>query len=175
MSYTNVSFQPQLVSPEAWIAANATLTGHVEVAAQASIWFGSVLRGDVEPIRIGQGTNIQDLCCLHADPGFPCTVGRHVTVGHRAILHGATIEDESLIGMGAIVLNGAHIGSHCLIGAGCLIPNKKVIPPRSLVMGVPGRIVREVTDDEVAKILRSAQRYIAASQAYAKVTSQPNV
>jgi carbonic anhydrase/acetyltransferase-like protein (isoleucine patch superfamily) len=98
-----------------------------------------------------------------------------VTVGHRAILHGATIEDESLIGMGAIVLNGAHIGSHCLIGAGCLIPNKKVIPPRSLVMGVPGRIVREVTDDEVAKILRSAQRYIAASQAYAKVTSQPNV
>ncbi len=163
---TSVSFRSELVHPEAWIAKSATLTAHVEVQALASIWFGAVLRGDIEPIRIGEGSNVQDLCCLHADEGYPCIVGRHVTVGHRAILHGAVVEDESLIGMGAILLNGAKIGKHCVIGAGSLIAEGKTIPPRSLVVGMPGRIVREITDEDVEKIRLSAQHYIDGSRVY---------
>lgn len=162
-------FRAELVHPDAWIAKNATLRAHVEVASLASVWFGAVLRGDVEAIRIGEYSNIQDLCCLHADDGYPCTVGRRVTVGHRAILHGATIEDEVLIGMGAIVLNGARIGKHSMVGAGCLVSENKVIPPRSLVLGVPGRVVRMTTDEEVEDILSAAQHYLDASAAYRQI------
>ena len=164
-----------LIAPDAWIADTATLTAQVIVGNLASIWFGAVLRGDVEPITIGEGSNVQDLCCLHADPGFPCKVGKHVTIGHRAIIHGATLEDEVLVGMGAIVLNGAVIGSHSIIGAGALISEGKVIPPRSLVVGIPGKIVREVTDQEVDKLKRSAQRYIEASQRYKAAQSLANL
>jgi carbonic anhydrase/acetyltransferase-like protein (isoleucine patch superfamily) len=162
----DVRFQPSLVDPQAWVAPNATLTARVHVAAQAGIWFGAVLRGDVEPIFIGEGTNIQDLSCLHADPGFPCSLGKRVTVGHRAIVHGATIADEVLIGMGAIILTGATIGKHSIIGAGALVTEGRSIPPRSLVVGVPAKVVREVTQEEVQKLLQSAQRYIAAAALY---------
>jgi carbonic anhydrase/acetyltransferase-like protein (isoleucine patch superfamily) len=161
-----VKYNPQLVHKDAWVAPNAILTAQVSVASLASIWFGAVLRGDVEPIEIGEGSNIQDLSCLHADPGFPCKIGNYVTVGHRAIVHGATIEDEVLVGMGAIILNGARIGKHSIVGAGALITEGKIIPPRSLVVGVPAKIVREVSDEEVAKLLRTAQRYIDASRRY---------
>lgn len=164
-----------LIAPDAWIADTATLTAQVVVGNLASIWFGAVLRGDVEPITISEGSNVQDLCCLHADPGFPCYIGKHVTIGHRAIIHGATLEDEVLVGMGAIVLNGAVIGSHSIIGAGALISEGKVIPPRSLVVGVPGKIVREVTDQEIDKLKRSAKRYIEASQRYKAAQSQANL
>lgn len=163
---TRLRRDTSLIHPEAWVAPNATLTAHVALSKNSSVWFGAVLRGDVEPITIGEGSNIQDLCCLHADPGFPCTIGKHVTIGHRAIIHGAIIDDEVLIGMGAIILNGAKIGSHSIIGAGALITENKVIPPRSLVVGVPAKVTREVTDDEIAKLRRSAQRYIEASQSY---------
>lgn len=157
---------PANIDSTAWVARNATLTAQVHVHAHASIWFGAVLRGDVEPITVGAGSNVQDLCCLHADPGFPCTIGKSVTIGHRAIIHGAQVEDEVLIGMGAIILNGAVIGKHSIVGAGALIGEGKQIPPRSLVVGVPGRVIREVTDEEIAKLQRSAQRYMEASACY---------
>lgn len=158
--------RPELIDPNAWIATNATLAGHIEVASLASVWFGAVLRGDIEPIRIGEGSNIQDLCCIHTDFDFPCIVGKRSTVGHRAILHGAIIEDEVLIGMGAIVLNGARVGKHSLVGAGSLIAEGKIIPPRSLVVGVPGRVLRQTTDEEVESIFTASDHYIQASRAY---------
>lgn len=170
----NIQSHPELIAPDAWVAPNATIIGQVHLYAQASVWFGAVLRGDVEPITIGAGTNIQDLCCLHADPGYPCTLGARVTVGHGAIVHGAVIEDEVLIGMGAILLNGAHIGQHAIIGAGALIAEGKVIPPRSLVVGTPGRIIRELTDEEVEKIRRGAQHYIDAASQYRTQTTPSN-
>ncbi|MEZ6137270.1 MAG: gamma carbonic anhydrase family protein [Pirellulaceae bacterium] len=159
-------FQPEFVANDAWIADTATVVGHVEIGALVSGWFGAVIRGDVEPIRIGEGSNIQDLCCLHADPGFPCTIGQRVTVGHRAIVHGAVIEDDVLIGMGAILLNGAHIGKHSIIGAGALITEGKQIPPRSLVVGMPGRVIREVSEEDIGKIRRGAEHYVTASREY---------
>jgi carbonic anhydrase/acetyltransferase-like protein (isoleucine patch superfamily) len=158
---------PHLIAADAWVAPNATVVGQVHLGAQASVWFGAVLRGDVEPITVGEGSNIQDLCCLHSDPGYPCTIGQRVTVGHGAIVHGAVIADEVLIGMGAILLNGAQIGQHSIIGAGALIAEGKVIPPRSLVVGTPGRIIRQLTDEEVEKIRRGAQHYIDAASQYA--------
>ncbi len=162
----NLVHDPSKIDPSAWVANNATITADVLIDAKASIWFGSVLRGDVERIWIGEESNVQDLCCLHADPGFPCTIGKRVTIGHRAIIHGAVIEDEVLVGMGSIILNGAIIGSHSIIGAGALVSEGKVIPPRSLVVGVPGKVVRQVTDAEVEKLQRSAQRYVEASRRY---------
>lgn len=157
---------PELISVDAWVAPNATVVGPVEIGPWASIWFGAVIRGDVEPVRIGGGSNVQDLCCLHADPGFPCRLGERVTVGHGAIVHGADVDDEVLIGMGAILLNGARIGQHSIIGAGALITEGKVIPPRSLVVGSPGRVVRELTDEDVEKIRRGARHYIDAARRY---------
>lgn len=166
MNSQQLILDPTKIDPTSWIANNATVTADVVIEANASIWFGSVLRGDVERIWIGEESNVQDLCCLHADPGMPCTIGKRVTIGHRAIIHGAVIADEVLVGMGAIILNGAVIGSHSIIGAGALISEGKVIPPRSLVVGVPGKIVRQVTDEEVIKLQRSAQRYVEASRRY---------
>ena len=156
-----------LIAASSWIAPTATVMGHVELQENTSVWYGAVIRGDVEPISVGVDSNIQDLCCLHSDPGFPTVVGNRVTVGHRAILHGATIEDEVLIGMGAIVLNGANIGSHSIIGAGALVAEGKQIPPRSLVVGVPGKIIREVTDEDVERILAGSKHYVQASREHA--------
>ena len=172
MTTSSLILDPAKIDPSAWIAHNATLTADVVVEAKASVWFGAVLRGDVERIWIGEESNIQDLCCLHADPGFPCMIGKRVTIGHRAIIHGAVISDEVLVGMGAIILNGAIIGSHSIIGAGALVSEGKVIPPRSLVVGVPGKIVREVTDEEVAKLKRSTERYVATSRRYQETYSK---
>ena len=135
------------IDASAWIAPNATVIGDVRLAANASIWWNAVLRGDNDPITIGENTNIQDGSVLHTDEGVPLTIGRDVTVGHMVMLHGCTIGDGSLIGIGAIVLNRAVIGKNCLIGANTLIPEGKVIPDRSLVMGSPGKVVRELTDE----------------------------
>ena len=132
------------IAADAWIAPDAQIIGRVVIEPGASIWWGAVLRGDNEEIRIGRGSNVQDLCCLHTDPGFPLTIGANVTVGHRAMLHGCTIGDASLIGMGATVLNGAKIGTGSLIGASALVSEGKDIPDRVLVMGAPGRVVREI-------------------------------
>ena len=149
------------IARDAWIAPDAQIIGRVVIEPGASIWWGAVLRGDNEEIRIGVGSNVQDLCCLHTDPGFPLTIGAHVTVGHRAMLHGCTIGEGSLIGMGATVLNGAKIGAGSLIGASALVSEGKDIPDRVLVMGAPGRVVRDIDDAQYQGLLDSAARYRA--------------
>lgn len=156
---------PQL-HPESWVAPNATLIGQVQLARNASIWWNCTLRGDTDLISIGENSNIQDNSVLHTDPGIHLIVGRNVTVGHRVILHGCAVGDGSLIGMGATLLNRSVIGKSCLIGANALIPEGKVIPDRSLVVGAPGRIVRELTDDEVERLHAGAQRYVHNWQRY---------
>jgi carbonic anhydrase/acetyltransferase-like protein (isoleucine patch superfamily) len=149
---------PQLHS-QSWVAPNASLIGQVSLAAQASVWYSATLRAEVEPIEIGYGSNIQDGVTIHVDAGFPARVGSGVSVGHNAVLHGCTVEDDALIGMGAVVLNGAVIGAGSLVAAGAVVPQGAVIPPRSLVAGVPGRVRRELRDDEVAANRLNAQAY----------------
>lgn len=143
-----------------WIAPDACLIGKVRLERDASVWFGAVLRGDNELIWVGERSNVQDGCVFHTDPGFPLTIGRNVTVGHQAMLHGCTVEDSVLIGMGATVLNGARIGHQSVIGAHALIPEGKVIPPRSLVVGTPGRVVRSLGEDDVERLAQAAQVYV---------------
>ncbi len=144
---------------DVWIAPGAHVIGRVRLEAGVGIWFGAVLRGDTEEIVIGRGSNIQDNCVVHADPGFPMHLGRDCTVGHKAMLHGCTVGDNSLIGIGAVILNGARIGKNCLIGAGALIPEGKEIPDGSLVMGMPGKVVRPLSGDEIAGLAASAEHY----------------
>jgi len=143
----------------AWVAPDANVIGNVVLGARSSVWFGSTIRGDNEAIIVGEGANIQDDCVLHTDPGFPLTIGADCTIGHKAMLHGCTVGEASLIGMGAIVLNGAVIGRNCLIGAGALIPEGKVIPDNALVMGAPGKVVRELGPETEQMLRRSARHY----------------
>ena len=142
-----------------WIAPSADVIGKVRLLEDASVWFGAVLRGDNEWITVGQGSNVQDGCVLHTDMGAPLTIGPNCTIGHKAILHGCDIGDNSLIGMGAIVLNHARIGKNCLIGAGALIPEGKIIPDNSLVVGQPGKIIRVLDDVAAANLTKSAEGY----------------
>ena len=157
--------RPQL-APTAWVAPGATVLGRVVLADGVGIWFGAVLRGDNEPIVIGEGSNVQENTVMHTDVGFPLTVGRGVTIGHQAMLHGCTIGDGSLIGIQAVVMNGVRIGRECLIGAGALVPEGKAIPDRSLVLGSPGKIGRERSDDDVARIRAGAESYVARAAAF---------
>ncbi len=138
---------PQL-HEESWVAPDANVIGRVVLERDVSVWFGATLRGDTEEIRVGAGSNVQENCVLHTDPGYPLSIGTNCTIGHKVMLHGCTIGDGSLIGMGATILNGARIGRNCLIGAGALITEKKEIPDYSLVMGAPGKVVRKL--DEAA-------------------------
>ena len=147
------------VDDQAWVAPNASLIGQVRLAARTSVWYSATLRAEAEPIDIGTGTNIQDGVTVHVDPEYPVHVGSGVSVGHNAVLHGCTIEDGALIGMGAIVLNGAVVGAESLVAAGALIPQGVVIPPRSLVAGVPGRVRRELSDAELAANRHNAAVY----------------
>jgi len=149
---------PQL-HPKSWVAPNATVVGQVILAAGSSAWYGAILRAEVETIEIGAGTNIQDGVTIHVDPGFPARIGSGVSVGHNAVLHGCTIEDDSLVGMGAVVLNGAVVGSGSLIAAGAVVPQGAVIPPGSMVAGVPGKVRRQLSDDEIAGIRTNATLY----------------
>jgi Carbonic anhydrases/acetyltransferases, isoleucine patch superfamily len=151
-----------------FIAESAELIGKVIVGADAGIWFGAVLRGDNEPITIGAGSNIQENCALHTDMGFPLTVGEGCTIGHKAILHGCTIGDNSLVGMGAIVLNGAVIGRNCLIGAGALVTEGKVIPDNSLVVGAPGKVVRTLGPETEEMLRKSAAHYVENARRFAR-------
>ncbi len=148
------------IHADAFVAPSAAVIGDVVLEAGASVWFGAVLRGDRDRLRIGARSNIQDLSVVHTDPGIPVTVGRGVTVGHKVMLHGCTIGDHSLIGINAVVLNRAVIGQYCLIGANSLITEGKTIPDRSLVMGSPGKVIRELTDAEVDALKASAQNYV---------------
>jgi carbonic anhydrase/acetyltransferase-like protein (isoleucine patch superfamily) len=151
-----------------WVAETAVLVGRVVVGEEASVWFGAVARGDNEPIVIGARANVQDGCVLHTDPGLPLTIGPEATIGHRVVLHGCTIGRGTLIGMGAIVLNGASIGEESLVGAGALIPEGKQIPPRSVVLGSPGKVVRQVTERDLAIMRGGVVIYIERWQAYAR-------
>lgn len=144
-----------------WVAPSADVVGKVRLLHEASVWFAAVLRGDNEWITVGAGSNVQDGAVCHTDMGAPLTIGSHCTVGHSAILHGCMIGDNSLIGMGATVLNHAVIGRNCLIGANALIPEGKVIPDNSLVVGAPGKIIRILTEEDAAGLARSAQNYVA--------------
>ncbi len=145
--------------PECWVAPNASVIGQVTLAARASVWYGAILRAEAEPIEIGFGANIQDGVTIHVDSEFPVRVGAGVSVGHNAVLHGCEVEDNALIGMGAVILNGAHIGHGSLIGAGALVPQGAVIPPRSLVTGVPGVVRRDLSDAEIAHNRHNAEVY----------------
>lgn len=147
------------IAGDAWVAPDANLIGKVVLEEGVNIWFGATLRGDNEPIRVGRGSNIQENTVCHTDMGFPLTIGADCTIGHKAMLHGCTIGDGSLIGMGATVLNGARIGRGCLIGAGALITEGKEIPDGSLVMGAPGKVVRALDETARAKLLASAAHY----------------
>jgi carbonic anhydrase/acetyltransferase-like protein (isoleucine patch superfamily) len=162
------------VSPELpdegsyWIAPGAAVIGKVRLARHASIWFGAVLRGDNEWIVVGENSNVQDGSVLHTDRGSPLTIGRNCTIGHKAILHGCTIGDNSLVGMGATILNNAVIGKNCLIGANALIAEGKIIPDNSLVMGMPGKVVRELDAEAIARLPKSAEGYVRNWQRFAK-------
>ncbi len=150
-----------------WIAPDANLIGKVHIAPHASIWFGCTLRGDNEPISVGEGSNIQELCVLHTDMGFPLAIGRDCTIGHKVMLHGCTIGDGSLIGMGATVLNGARIGPRSLIGAGALVTEGKDIPEGVLALGSPARVVRDLRPDELEMLEASARHYRENARCFA--------
>ncbi len=149
-----------------WVAPDANVIGNVVLQADASVWFGCTLRGDNETIIIGAGSNVQENTVMHTDPGYPLTIGVNCTIGHKAMLHGCTIGDNSLIGMGATVLNGAKIGKNCLIGAGALITEGKEIPDGSLVMGAPGKIVRQLDEAAIKGLTMSAQHYQANAKRF---------
>ena len=154
--------------PSSWTAPGAILIGKVRLQAQASVWFGAVLRGDNELIDIGEDSNVQDGAVLHTDPGSPLTLGRGVTIGHKAMLHGCHVGDYSLIGINAVILNGARIGKHCIIGANALIPEGREIPDGSLVVGSPGKVVRTLSDAQMRLLEASAAHYVANAQRYAR-------
>jgi carbonic anhydrase/acetyltransferase-like protein (isoleucine patch superfamily) len=147
------------IDPEAWVVHDANIIGKITLKAGSSVWFCSTLRGDNEPIVVGEGTNIQENCVIHTDMGFPVAIGAGCTIGHKAMIHGCTIGENTLVGMGATILNGAVIGSNCLIGAGALIPEGKVIPDGSLVLGVPGKVVRELDEARIDSLRASARGY----------------
>jgi carbonic anhydrase/acetyltransferase-like protein (isoleucine patch superfamily) len=153
---------------EYWIAPSASVIGRVVLKKNASIWWGCTVRGDNDPITIGENSNIQDGCVLHSDLGSPLTIGANVTVGHLAMLHGCDIDDGSLIGIGAVVLNRARIGKNCIIGAKALIPEGKVIPDNSLVMGAPGKVVREISPAQHETLVHSARGYVENWKRFAR-------
>ncbi len=150
----------QFASDNYYIAPNATVIGSVVIGDNVSIWFNTVLRADNDVIAIGDDSNIQDGAVVHVDPGKPVKIGRGVTVGHKAVIHGCTIGDNTLIGINAVILNNAQIGSNCIIGANALIPEGKIIPDGSLVVGAPGRVVRQLSDEQIAQLRRSAAGYV---------------
>ncbi|MDA8426951.1 MAG: gamma carbonic anhydrase family protein [Treponema sp.] len=160
------------VHPSAYVSWNAEVVGEVELAEDASVWYAAVLRGDIAGIRIGASSNVQDGCVIHVDRGTPCLVGEFVTLGHRVILHGCTVGDRTLIGMGAVILNGAVIGERSIVGAGALVTQGKVFSPRSLIVGSPARVVRELRDEEVAELTEHALAYVELARRSASSTRE---
>ncbi len=157
--------RPQ-IAPDAFVADTARVIGRVELGAQASVWYGAVLRGDNEPVVLGERSNVQECAVLHTDPGYPLRIGAGVTIGHQAMLHGCTVGDGSLIGIQAVVLNGARIGRNCLVGAGALVTEGKEFPDGSLILGSPARVVRELRPEEIAGMQRNAAVYVAKGAEY---------
>ena len=165
MIYALDGIVPQ-IDPTAWVAPGSHIVGRVVLEAEVGVWFNVTMRGDNEPIVIGRGSNVQENCVLHTDMGYPLTVGADCTIGHKAMLHGCTIGDGTLIGMGATILNGARIGKGCLIGAGALVTEGKEIPDGALVMGAPGKVVRMLDAEARAKLLKSAEGYRANARRF---------
>lgn len=159
-------FKPN-IDPSVFVAKGAVVIGDVTIAKDCSIWYNATIRSTEAPITIGEGSNVQDNAVIHVSPNFPTTIGSYVTIGHGAIVHGCTIDDNALIGMGAIILNGAKIGKNCIIAAGALIPQNKVIPDNSLVIGLPGKVIRQVTEEEIRKNKQNAEEYIKERITYA--------
>lgn len=160
------------IEGEVFIAPTATLIGNVLLKDKSSVWWGAVLRGDYERITVGERTNIQDNCIVHMDADYPVTLGNQVTVGHKAVLHGCTIGNNALIGINSVIMNDVVVGDDCLIGSNTLLTEGKQIPPRSLVVGSPGKIIRELNDEEVAEITEFSDRYVRNSKRY-RETLQP--
>jgi len=158
----------QIVGEDYFIAENATVIGSVIIHNDVSIWFNAIIRGDNDPITIGEGTNIQDGAVIHSDEGIPLNIGMGVTVGHQAMLHGCTIGDNSLVGINAVILNHAKIGKNCIIGANCLITQGKEIPDNSMVLGSPGKVARQVTQEEIEELKHSAEHYVANFKRFKK-------
>lgn len=161
-------FRPELVDASVYLAPNATVLGEVQIGPHSSVWFQAVVRGDTERVQIGAATNIQDGSVLHADPGFPCILGDRVTVGHAAIVHGAIVEDDVIVGMRAVILNGARIGRGSVIGAGALVTEGCQIEPNSLVFGMPGKVVRPTSAEQRERIAQTAEHYVQAARAFAQ-------
>ncbi|MBN1167110.1 MAG: gamma carbonic anhydrase family protein [Methanospirillaceae archaeon] len=161
-----MNYHQSPVPDSVFIAPNATLTGDITLGSSANIWFGAVVRADKAAVTIGDGSNIQDTCVVHTSRSFPVIIGRNVSVGHGAILHGCTVEDNVLVGMGAIILNGAVIREGSIIGAGALVSEGKNIPSRSLVLGLPGKVVRDVSEDEYRGIIHNAEEYVKLAGKY---------
>jgi carbonic anhydrase/acetyltransferase-like protein (isoleucine patch superfamily) len=155
-----------VIDSSAWVASDAQVMGAVTLKANASVWFGAVVRGDTSTIHVGENSNIQDASVLHADVGMPLHVGNNVTVGHQVMLHGCTVGDGSLIGIGAVVLNGAVIGKHCLVGAGSLVTEGKVFPDGSMILGSPAKVVKQLTPEQIAGLQASAQHYVANAKRF---------
>ena len=166
MPLYEIAGQRPSIAEDAWVAPSADLIGDVHLAELASVWFGAVIRADNTPIKVGERSNIQEGAMLHSDPGVPCTVGEDVTVGHHAILHGCTIGDRSLIGMGATVLNRAVIGEDCLVGAGALVTEGKVFPPGHLIVGSPAKAIRPLDDAAKAMLKLSAALYVSKQREF---------
>lgn len=154
------------IDPTAWVAPGAALVGEVTIGARASVWFQATVRGDMAPAEIGEESNVQDGCVLHVERQGPVRLGRRVTVGHGAIVHGAVVEDEVLVAMKAVVLSGCHIGRHSIIGAGAVVPEGTRVPEGSLVLGVPGKVVRPLKPEEIERVVRNAASYVELAAAY---------
>jgi len=160
MSDARAIFRPELVHPSVYLAPGVQIVGDVTLGENSSVWFNAVLRGDVEPIRIGSDTNLQDCCVLHTDPGCPCIVGNGVTVGHGAIVHGAIVGDNVVVGMRSVIMSGAQVGENCLIGVGAVVTEGVVIPAGSLVVGLPAKVKRALSGEEIERLRGSARRYV---------------
>jgi carbonic anhydrase/acetyltransferase-like protein (isoleucine patch superfamily) len=161
-----IVFRPELVHPTVFLAAGAQILGDVTIEEHASVWFNAVIRGESSAIRVGPRTNVQDGCVLHADPGFPCILGQGVTLGHSAIVHGATVEENVVIGMRAVVMNGARIGANSIVGVGAVVTAGTLIPPGSLVLGLPAKVRRSLTPDEVVGNRRTSDHYVEEAKAF---------
>lgn len=166
MTIYSIGDKTPKIASDAWIAPDATVIGDVDLQANTSVWFGAVIRGDNDSITIGEGSNIQDGAVLHIDPGFPLTLEKNVTIGHKVMLHGCTIREQSLIGIGSILLNGCLIGKRSLVGANTLIPEGKEYPDGVLILGSPGKVVRELTEEEQDGLIRFSEHYMSHSDNY---------
>ncbi len=167
-----VQFRPDQIAPGVYIAPGAVVVGDVTIGPESSVWFNAVLRGDCEAICIGARTNIQDLAMLHADPGSPCVIGDGVTVGHSAIVHAARVDGNVTVGMRAVILNGAHIGENCIVGAGAVVTQGTIVPPGSMVLGMPARVIRPLREDEIEYNRYAAAHYLATAAAFQSATSR---